>query len=119
MLPHVLHIFNICVSLTYQNQTKMTTQNLTENRGRIINMINRQITMATSENVRAVMIKMVAMLPQFAECKPTMANVDKLTRKAIESYLKYNHRHTEEQANAVDASIEAKRRQSMPSSLQF
>jgi hypothetical protein len=97
----------------------MTTQDLTENRNRIIAKINYQITKATSENIKAVMNKMVAMLPQFVSDKPTKANIDKLTMKAITNYIKYNHTYTAEQANAVDAAYQLKQKESRPSSLQY
>ena len=59
----------------------MTTQDLTANRDRIIRKINSQITKATNDNIKAVMTKMIAMLPLFANEKATMANIDKLTMK--------------------------------------
>jgi hypothetical protein len=96
----------------------MTTQDLTKNRDRIIRKINSQITKATSENIKAVMTKMVAMLPQFESEKATMANIDKLTMKATLSYIKIGRTYTAEQANAVDAAYQAKQRESRPSSLQ-
>jgi hypothetical protein len=95
----------------------MTTQDLTDNRNRIINNINKNITRATADNIKAVMIKMVAMLPQFATDKPTKSNIDKLTNKAITSYIKYNHNFTTEQANEVDAAYRLKQLDSRPSSL--
>lgn len=96
----------------------MTTQDLTNNRDRIIRKINSQITKATSENIKAVMTKMVTMLPQFESEKATMANIDKLTMKATLSYIKTGRTYTAEQANAVDAAYQAKQRESRPSSLQ-
>lgn len=96
----------------------MTTQDLTNNRDRIIRKINSQITKATSENIKVVMTKMVAMLPQFESEKATMANIDKLTMKATLSYIKTGRTYTAEQANAVDAAYQAKQRESRPSSLQ-
>ena len=95
----------------------MTTQDLTNNRDRIIRKINFQITKATSENIKSVMVKMIAMLPQFENEKATMANIDKLTMKAITNYLKYSHSYTQEQAEAVDAAYAAKQRESRQSSL--
>ena len=89
----------------------MTTQDLTNNREAIIREIRRQVTMATSENIKAVMTKMLAMLPQFAAEKGTKANVMKLATKAISSYLKYGHTYNAQQAAAVDAKIEVKRMQ--------
>ena len=96
----------------------MTTQDLTNNKPRIIRKINSQITKANSENIKAVMTKMVAMLPQFESEKATMANIDKLTMKATLSYIKTGRTYTAEQANAVDAAYQAKQRESRPSSLQ-
>ena len=95
----------------------MTIQDLTNNRDRIIRKINFQITKATSENIKSVMVKMIAMLPQFENEKATMANIDKLTMKAITNYLKYSHSYTQEQAEAVDAAYAAKQRESRQSSL--
>ena len=95
----------------------MTTQDLTKNRDRIIRKINFQITKATSENIKSVMVKMIAMLPQFENEKATMANIDKLTMKAITNYLKYSHSYTQEQSEAVDAAYAAKQRESRQSSL--
>jgi hypothetical protein len=104
---------------TQKGNNIMNTQDLTENRNRIIAKINYQITRATSENIKAVMIKIVAMLPQFENEKPTKANIDKLTMKAITSYIKYGHKFTAEQANAVDAAYQLKQKESRPSSLQY
>ena len=96
----------------------MTTQDLTNNKDRIIRKINSQITKATYENIKAVMTKMVTMLPQFESEKATMANIDKLTMKATLSYIKTGRTYTAEQANAVYATYQAKQRESRPSSLQ-
>lgn len=96
----------------------MKIQDLTDNKERIIRKINSQITKANSENIKAVMTKMVAMLPQFESEKATMANIDKLTMKATLSYIKTGRTYTAEQANAVDAAYQAKQRESRPSSLQ-
>ncbi|MFM7853242.1 MAG: hypothetical protein ACKO96_15290 [Flammeovirgaceae bacterium] len=95
----------------------MTTQDLKNNRDRIIKKIKFQITMATNDQIAGVMNKMLAMLPQFAAEKATMANIDKLTSKATLSYIKFDLTHTAKQIVAVDASIETKRRDSLPSSL--
>jgi len=95
----------------------MTTQDLKNNRDRIIKKIKLQITLATNEQISGVMNKMLAMLPQFENDKPTMSNIDKLTSKATLSYIKYNLTHTSAQITAVDASIEAKRMDSLQSSL--
>lgn len=96
----------------------MKIQDLTDNKERIIRKINSQITKSTSENIKAVMTKMVAMLPQFESEKATMANIDKLTMKATLSYIKTGRTYTAEQANAVDAAYQAKQRESRPSNLQ-
>lgn len=66
----------------------MTIQDLTNNKARIIKKIQSQITLATAENIKSVMTKMVAMLPQFVNEKTTMGNIDKLTIKATLSYVK-------------------------------
>lgn len=95
----------------------MTIKDLTNNKERIIKNIKFQITLATQENIKAVMTKMVAMLPQFADSKATMKNIDVLTNKATLSYIKYGHTHNANQANAVDQALEAKRMDSLPSSL--
>ena len=95
----------------------MTTQDLSANRDRIIRKINSQITKATNDNIKAVMMKMIAMLPQFANEKATMSNIDKLTMKATLSYIKTGRTYTAEQAEAVDAAYQAKQRESIQSSL--
>ncbi len=97
----------------------MTTQDLTNNRERIIAKIKFQITLATSDNIKSVMTKMVAMLPQFADLKATKGNIDKLAMKAITSYIKNGHKFTAEQGARVDANLEIKRNESRPSSLQY
>jgi len=96
----------------------MTTQDLTNNRDRIISKIKSQITLATAENIKSVMTKMVAMLPQFANEKATKSNIDKLAMKAITSYIKYDKVSTSAQSAAIEANLEQKRNQSLPSSLQ-
>lgn len=95
----------------------MTIQDLTENRDRIISKINFQITKATNENVKAVMSKMIAMLPQFENEKATMSNIDKLTMKATLSYIKTGRTYTAEQAEAVDFAYKLKQQESIQSSL--
>lgn len=57
------------------------------------------------------------MLPQFADYKATMKNIDALTNKATLSYIKYGHTFNADQANAVDKALDAKRMDSLPSSL--
>ena len=95
----------------------MKLQDLTDNKERIIRKINSQITKANSENIKAVMTKMVAMLPQFESEKATMANIDKLTMKATLSYIKTGRTYTAEQAITVDAAYQAKQKESIQSSL--
>jgi glucokinase len=95
----------------------MTIQDLTNNKSRIVKIINYQITKATQQNIKSVMVKMVAMLPQFADDKATMSNIDKLTMKAISSYLKYDHVFNPNQLEAVSLAIEIKKNESMQSSL--
>jgi hypothetical protein len=97
----------------------MKLQDLTENKNRIVAKIKYQITKATTENQILVMKKMVAMLPQFENEKPTKANIDKLTAKAIASYIKHNHTFTPEQATAVRAAYELSQKESRPSNLQY
>lgn len=102
-----------------QKQTVMTTQDLTNNKERIIKKIKFQITLANAENIKGVMTKMVAMLPQFADDKATMANIDKLTMKATLSYIKYDKVSTKEQSDLLNIRIEENKKSSMPSSLQY
>lgn len=97
----------------------MTTQDLTNNRERIVKKIKSQISLATKEQIIDVMKKMVAMLPQFAEEKPLMKNIDKLTIKATLSYIKHGLVRTAQQNESLDRRIGENKRQSMPSSLQF
>ena len=97
----------------------MTLQDLTNNRDRIIRRIKSQITMATSENIKSVMVKMIAMLPQFENEKSTMANIDKLTMKATLSYIKSGIKFTETQKQVIADNYEAKQRESRPSSCQY
>lgn len=97
----------------------MTTQDLSNNRGRIIKKIKFQITLATSDNIKGVMTKMVAILPQFEGQKATMGNIDKLTMKAIDLYIKYDKVNTSTQNIAIDRNLEIKRSESLPSSLQY
>lgn len=97
----------------------MTTQDLTANRDRIISKIRSQITNATADQVKDVMTKMVAMLPQFASEKATKSNIDKLTMKATLSYIKYGIQFTAQQSDAIESRLEIKRNQSLPSSLQY
>jgi len=62
---------------------------------------------------------MLALLPKFEGQKPTMANIDKLTMKAIESYIKYEKVNTDAQNTAIDHNLIQKRKDSLPSSLQY
>ena len=97
----------------------MTTQDLTNNKERIIKKIRTQISLATKENFIGVMTKMVAMLPQFADDKATMSNIDKLTIKATLSYIKNDMKHNSIQVEASNKRLEEKRNQSLPSNLQY
>lgn len=97
----------------------MTIQDLTNNKARIIKNIRFQITGCTQDNIKAVMAKMVAMLPQFELEKPTMKNIDALTNKATLSYIKYGIQFTQSQSEMIDANIEVKRSESRQSSLQY
>mgnify|MGYP002335986456 CR=1 FL=1 len=97
----------------------MTTQDLTNNRDRIIKKIQAQMSGDTSAKkmmVAPVMTKMLAMLPQFANEKATMANIDKLTIKATTSWIKYNYNPsatmTSSEVNAFDKKREDAARQS-------
>lgn len=96
----------------------MTTQDLTNNRERIIKNIKWQITLATKENISGVMTKMVNMLPQFSDEKPLMKNIDKLTFKAIESYIKHDIQFTRLQKDTIETNMETRRKESLPSNLQ-
>ncbi|QIY92227.1 hypothetical protein [Chryseobacterium gallinarum] len=96
----------------------MTTQDLANNRERIIKNIKWQITLATKENISGVMTKMVNMLPQFSDEKPLMKNIDKLTFKAIESYIKHDIQFTRLQKDTIETNMETKRKESFPSNLQ-
>lgn len=102
-----------------QKTKAMTLQDLTDNRDRIIRKIKFQITLATSENIKSIMSKMVAILPQFYAEKPTKANIDKITMKAITAYIKYGIKFTENQANVISDNYARKQKECMPSSLQF
>lgn len=97
----------------------MTIQDLTNNRERIIKKVKFQITLATQENIKGVMSKMIAFLPQYEGQKPLMKNIDKLTMRAIESYIKHEKVNTDAQNAAIDANIEMKKMESMPSSLRY
>lgn len=97
----------------------MTTQDLTNNKERIIKNIKSQITLATSENIKGVMVKMLAMLPQFSSEKATMKNIDKLTMKATLSYIKFDKVNTINQNTAIDVAYAIKQKESRPSSLQY
>jgi len=109
------NVHYICVT----KGNNMTLQDLTNNKERIIKKIKFQITMATTNNIKDVMEKMVAMLPQFESEKPTMSNIDKLTSKATLSYIKNGLKFTQEQANRIDEVLEQKRKDSLPSNLQY
>ncbi len=97
----------------------MTTQDLSNNRGRIIKLINKQIPLATQDNIKGVMNKMLAMLPQFEQDKPTMSNIDKLAMKATLLYIKHDIVFTNSQDSFIDNRIAENKRKSLPSNLQY
>ena len=92
----------------------MTLQDLTNNREMVVCKIRYQITMATLDNIAGVMRKMVAMLPQFANEKPTKGNVSKLAMKAISSYIKYDLVSTAAQSDAIAFALEIKKKSINP-----
>lgn len=96
----------------------MNIQDLTNNRDRIISKIKFQISLATEENIKSVMAKMVAMLPLFINDKATKANIDKLTTKALISYLKHDIKFTTKQGLLIDARIAENKTMCLPSNLQ-
>lgn len=87
----------------------MTTQDLSNNKERIIRNIKKQITGCTKNNVVDVMNKMISLLPQFEDKKPLMKNIDELTYKATISYIKYGISFTVKQNEAIDIKIEEDR----------
>jgi len=94
----------------------MTTQDLTTNRDRIIRNINYQTT--NKGAVIGVMTKMVVWLnakSDLQDQKATMANIDKLTRACILSWIKYDDK-TVYTKNQNDEFNEKKRLDSLPSS---
>lgn len=97
----------------------MTTQDLTNNRERIVKKIKSQISLATKEQIIDVMKKMVAMLPQFENEKPLMKNIDKLAIKATLNYIKHGMVFTNAQSEASQKRIEENKNSSLPSSLQY
>jgi hypothetical protein len=97
----------------------MTTQDLSNNKERIIKKIKSQISLATQENIKSVMVKMIAMLPQFDNEKATMANIDKLTIKATLSYIKNDKVSTSNQKNDFEIRREIKLKSELQSSLQY
>ena len=94
----------------------MIVADLTKNKERIIFKIKSQITGATNENVKLVMLKMIAMLPQFESEKAILKNIDKLTMKATLSYIKNDIKFNSFQSESISEKIEIKRNESMPSS---
>ena len=88
-----------CVSLQSNNKTKdtMTTQDLKDNKSRIIAKIRyQQITeMSEISKVMSRMLTIVEKNDTFKAAKATMANVDKLTKIAIEDFFKYDYVMTE------------------------
>ncbi|WP_407475393.1 hypothetical protein [Elizabethkingia anophelis] len=95
----------------------MTTTDLTNNRDRIIRTIKGKITACTSQNIKDVMVKMVAILPQFENEKATMKNIDAITFKATNLYTKYYKVNTAEQNSLIEDHIELNKLQSRQSSL--
>ena len=95
----------------------MTLQDLTKNKERIIKKINYQITCATKKNILDVMNKIVAIMGTDNLEKPTMANIDKLTMKAINYYIKFDKVNTEYQNIAIDNALMIKKSESLQSSL--
>lgn len=87
----------------------MTTQDLSNNRDRIVKTIKSQISLATKEQIKDVMVKMVAYLPRYADDKPLMKNIDKLTIEATLNYIKNGMVSTVAQNQYLDAKIEEKR----------
>jgi hypothetical protein len=87
----------------------MTIEDLTKNRESIITEIRRQVTLASNENIKGCMNRIIAILPQYAEVKGNKANVMKLVDRAITNYLRYYHNYTTQQGAAVDAKIEARK----------
>jgi len=97
----------------------MKTQDLTNNKERIIKKIKYQITLCTQENIKDVMVKMVAYLPRYADKKPLMSNIDKITNEAISNYIKYYKVSTVAQRNQIEINIEKNKMDSRPSNLQY
>lgn len=75
----------------------MTTQDLKDNKSRIIAKIRyQQITeMSEISKVMSRMLTIVEKNETFKAAKATMANVDKLTKLAIEDFFKYDFVLTE------------------------
>jgi uridine kinase len=73
----------------------MTTQDLTDNRDRIIKNIKRQ-GVAKMEDIKGVMLKMVQFLNRadYSQMRPMMKNIDKLTDECARSYIKYDMDHS-------------------------
>jgi hypothetical protein len=97
----------------------MTTQDLTNNRDRIIRKIQFQMdgdSAARNQMVVPVMTKMVAYLnnTKYSEMKPTMANIDKLTVAAAISWIKYDYKPfssmTQSEVNAFEKRREEAKR---------
>ena len=102
----------------------MTTQDFSTNRNRIIKLISSKVTYKNDLNtiLSGTMNKMIKLLnnPLYADLKSTMANIDKITAKAYESYIKhdYNPLSTQAAREFWEDKIAADRKSSMPSSLQ-
>jgi predicted transcriptional regulator YdeE len=92
----------------------MTTQDLKDNRDRIIKSIKfQQIT-----EISKVMSRMIEMLnwSRFNDAKATMKNIDQLTKEAISAYFKndYNESMT---ANEFEEYRREQTRKNLPSSM--
>ena len=73
----------------------MTTQDLTNNRDRILYNIKKQ-GVVKAEDIKGVMMKMVQFLNRadYSEMKPIMKNIDKLTDECTRSYIKHDMDHS-------------------------
>lgn len=95
----------------------MTTQDLKDNRDRIIKSIKFQEITDVTE-ISKVMSRMIQMLnwDRFSEAKATMKNIDQLTKEAISAYFKndYNESMT---ANEFEEYRREQTRKNLPSSM--
>jgi hypothetical protein len=100
----------------------MTLQDLTNNRDRIIRNIQFQMSgdsAARKQMVIPIMTKMVAFLnnAKYSEMKPTMANIDKLTKSATESWIKYDYNPGSTMTTSEVNAFEIKREEAKYSSI--